>query len=113
MVNEDRLDQVFHALSDRTRRGILSDVATGNPSVGELGKPYAMSGPAISKHLKVLERAGLIARVKEGQVNRFTLIRDPLVEVVELVRAIEGTEVGGSNPLPEAPIVEELEDYLL
>lgn len=113
MVKEDRLDLIFYALSDRTRRGILSDVATGNPSVGELGKPYAMSGPAISKHLKVLERAGLIARVKEGKVNRFTLSRDPLAEVVAAVRGIEGAGVEKPVPQPETPAADELEDYLL
>lgn len=73
MVNEDSLDLVFHALADTTRRGILQHVAEANPTVGELGKPFQMSAPAISKHLKVLERSGLLTRIKQGKVSRFRL----------------------------------------
>jgi DNA-binding transcriptional ArsR family regulator len=61
------LDQVFSALSDPTRRAILARLAPGETSVSELAKPFAMSLPAVSKHLKVLERAGLIARGREAQ----------------------------------------------
>jgi DNA-binding transcriptional ArsR family regulator len=61
------LDQTFSALSDPTRRAILARLALGETSVSELAKPFAMSLPAVSKHLKVLERAGLIARGREAQ----------------------------------------------
>jgi DNA-binding transcriptional ArsR family regulator len=61
------LDAIFSALSDPTRRAILARLALGETSVTELAKPFAMSLPAVSKHLKVLERAGLIARSREAQ----------------------------------------------
>jgi DNA-binding transcriptional ArsR family regulator len=61
------LDATFSALSDPTRRAILARLALGETSVTELAKPFAMSLPAVSKHLKVLERAGLIARSREAQ----------------------------------------------
>ncbi len=61
------LDKAFSALSDPTRRAILARLALGETSVTELAKPFAMSLPAVSKHLKVLERAGLIARSREAQ----------------------------------------------
>jgi DNA-binding transcriptional ArsR family regulator len=66
MVNLS-LDSTFSALSDPTRRAILARLALGETSVTELAKPFAMSLPAVSKHLKVLERAGLIARGREAQ----------------------------------------------
>src|SRR5690242_9971213 len=63
----DRLSTMFGALADPTRRAILARLALGETSVSELAKPFDISGPAISKHLKVLERAGLIARGREAQ----------------------------------------------
>jgi DNA-binding transcriptional ArsR family regulator len=63
----NRLDATFAALADPTRRAILARLASGEASVAELAAPFAMSQPAISKHLKVLERAGLIARGREAQ----------------------------------------------
>jgi DNA-binding transcriptional ArsR family regulator len=63
----DRLSATFSALADPTRRAILARLITGETSVGELAKPFEMSLPAVSKHLKVLERAGLIARGREAQ----------------------------------------------
>ena len=66
-------DPVFKALSDSTRRGILSRVAKGNPTVSELAAPYQMSAPAISKHLRLPESSGLLTRVKEGKTHRFRL----------------------------------------
>jgi DNA-binding transcriptional ArsR family regulator len=63
----DRLSETFAALADPTRRAILARLALGETSVTELAKPFDISGPAISKHLKVLERAGLIARSREAQ----------------------------------------------
>jgi DNA-binding transcriptional ArsR family regulator len=63
----DRLSLTFSALADPTRRAILARLASGEASVGELAKPFEISGPAISKHLKVLEHAGLITRGREAQ----------------------------------------------
>ncbi len=100
----DELDAIFHALADATRRGILQRVAEGNPSVAELGQPFAMSGPAISKHLKVLERAGLVTRVKEGKVNRFRLNVDPFEQVEAFVREMPKAWLGRSDAAePEGP----------
>ena len=62
-----RLDAIFAALADPTRRAIIARLAAGQASVNELAQPFAMSQPAISKHLKVLERAGLISRGREAQ----------------------------------------------
>jgi DNA-binding transcriptional ArsR family regulator len=66
-VTEDALSQVFAALADPTRRAILARLAQGEASVTELAAPFAMSMPAVSKHLKVLERAGLITRGRAAQ----------------------------------------------
>src|SRR5215831_7381874 len=63
----DRLSATFSALADPTRRAILARLALGETTVSDLAKPFKMSGPAVSKHLKVLERAGLIARSREAQ----------------------------------------------
>jgi DNA-binding transcriptional ArsR family regulator len=63
----DPLSATFAALADPTRRAILARLAQGETSVTELAKPFAMSGPAVTKHLKVLERAGLISRSREAQ----------------------------------------------
>src|SRR5580704_5822148 len=70
--NALRLDSIFHALSDSTRRSILQDVAAKSKTVGEIAKPYAMSLAAVSKHLKVLESAELIARERRGN---FQIVR--------------------------------------
>jgi len=66
-MSTDRLTQMFGALADPTRRAILARLALGETTVNELAKPFTMSGPAISKHLKVLETAGLISRGREAQ----------------------------------------------
>jgi len=66
-MNTGRLDAVFAALADPTRRAILARLAKGEASVGELARPFAMSQPAISKHLKVLERAGLVSGARDRQ----------------------------------------------
>ena len=75
-----RLDTIFAALADPTRRAILARLASGQASVTELAEPFAMSQPAISKHLKVLERAGLISRGRDAQ-RRLEAI--PLAEATE------------------------------
>lgn len=67
MTLSDRLDATFAALADPTRREILARLASGEASVAELAEPFAMSQPAISKHLKVLERAGLVSRGRDAQ----------------------------------------------
>ena len=67
MATTDRLDATFAALADPTRRAILARLASGDASVAELAEPFEMSQPAISKHLKVLERAGLISRGRDAQ----------------------------------------------
>ncbi len=68
-MNESKLDQVFQALSDATRRGMLARLAEGEAKVKDLAAPFEMSQPAISKHLRVLEAAGLIIRIKNGREN--------------------------------------------
>ena len=82
MVNykSTTLDRTFSALADPTRRAILARLALGDVSVGELAAPFAVSPPAISKHLKVLERAGLLAREKDGRVHRCRLEPGPMRE---------------------------------
>ncbi|MET0152930.1 MAG: metalloregulator ArsR/SmtB family transcription factor [Candidatus Binatia bacterium] len=79
----DRLSTTFAALADPTRRAILARLATGEASVTELGEPFAMSLPAVSKHLKVLERAGLIARGREAQWRPCRLEAAPLKNAME------------------------------
>src|SRR5213593_3542838 len=76
----DRLDATFAALADPTRRAILARLASGEASVTELARPFAMSQPAISKHLKVLERAGLISRGREAQRRPRRIEGKPLAE---------------------------------
>jgi DNA-binding transcriptional ArsR family regulator len=71
--SDDQLDLVFGALADRTRRSLLSHLARAPANVSELAEPYAMSLPAISKHLRVLERAGLISRTLDGRARRCVL----------------------------------------
>ena len=79
-IAPDRLDATFAALADPTRRAILSRLAAGEASVTELAQPFAMSQPAISKHLKVLERAGLISRSRAAQRRPRRLEPKPLAE---------------------------------
>ena len=79
----DRLDRTFGALADPTRRAILARLAGGEASVSELAQPFAMSLPAVSKHLKVLERAGLIERGRQRQWRPARLAAEPLKEVAE------------------------------
>jgi DNA-binding transcriptional ArsR family regulator len=77
----DRLSETFSALADPTRRAILARLALGETSVTELAEPFKMSLPAVSKHLKVLERAGLIARGREAQWRPCRLEPAPLKDV--------------------------------
>lgn len=75
-----RLDATFAALADPTRRAILARLAAGDASVMELARPFAMSQPAISKHIKVLERAGLVARGAEAHRRPCRIVARPLAE---------------------------------
>ena len=79
----NHLDATFAALADPTRRAILARLASGEASVAELAEPFAMSQPAISKHLKVLERAGLISRGREAQRRPCRLVATPLADATE------------------------------
>jgi len=82
-LTPDRLDATFAALADPTRRAILARLASGEASVTELAEPFEMTQPAISKHLKVLERAGLVSRGKDAQRRPRRLEPRPLAEVTE------------------------------
>src|SRR5215467_5707491 len=82
-MSTDRLSSIFSALADPTRRAILARLASGEASVGELSQPFQMSKPGISKHLKVLERAGLIAKTREAQWRLCRLEAAPLREVAD------------------------------
>ena len=84
-MSPDRLSSTFAALSDPTRRAILARLALGETTVAELAEPFEISGPAISKHLKVLERAGLIARGREAQRRPCRLKAAPLKDVADWV----------------------------
>lgn len=80
-----RLDAVFAALADGKRRAILERLARGDATVGELAEPFQVSRPAISKHLRVLERAGLVRRTPDGRMTRCTADPAPLEGAVEWV----------------------------
>src|SRR5512132_2740697 len=85
MATEDQLSSTFAALADPTRRAILARLASGQASVTELAEPFDMSLPAISKHLKVLETAGLIARSRDAQWRPCRLDAGPLKEIADWV----------------------------
>jgi DNA-binding transcriptional ArsR family regulator len=104
MVMQDPLSATFAALADPTRRAILARLASGEASVTELAEPFEMSMPAVSKHLKVLERAGLIARGREAQWRPRRLEPAPLKEVARWV--------GGYRRFWEASF-ERLDEYLI
>ena len=84
-MRTDRLDDTFAALADPTRRAILARLMGGAATVTELAEPFDMSLPAVSKHLKVLEKAGLITRGREAQWRPCRLEADPLREVADWV----------------------------
>ena len=86
-MQPEELDRTFHALSDATRRAILARLATGDATVNELAEPFAISLPAISKHLKVLEQAGLITRGRNAQYRPCHLETDALKEAYSWIDA--------------------------
>ena len=91
MVEHEGLNSTFSALADPTRRAILTRLAGGEATVNELAEPFTMSLPAISRHLKVLERAGLIIRSREAQWRPSRLQADPLDEAVEWMESRKRT----------------------
>lgn len=107
VTNNRNLDRTFGALADATRRRILGRLAHGDATVGELARPFRVSRPAISKHLRVLERAGLVRRAREGRISRCRLDAAAMRDAAEwveryrafwegrldqLARYIEGTQ---------------------
>lgn len=100
MVTYNRkLDRTFGALADRTRRAILSRLAHGDATVGELARPFRVSRPAISKHLRVLERAGLVRRVREGRRSRCLLDAAAMREAAEWVEGYRSFWTGQLDAL--------------
>lgn len=89
MVEHPRLDATFHALSDPTRRGMLARLARGETSIGDLAEPFAMSLAGASKHVRVLEGAGLVARRKVGRSYMCALKPAPLAEAEQWLRQWE------------------------
>jgi len=86
---ENRLDTTFHALADPTRRGMLANLALGEKSIGELASPFNMTFAGASKHVKVLEDAGLIARRKVGRTHIIRIEAKPLEEAERWLRQWE------------------------
>jgi DNA-binding transcriptional ArsR family regulator len=87
---QDRLDDVFHALSDATRRAMLRRLAGGEQKIGDLAEPFDMSFSAVSKHVKVLEEAGLVKRRIEGRAHVCSIVPQPLKAADEWLRFYEG-----------------------
>jgi DNA-binding transcriptional ArsR family regulator len=85
VTNNGRLDLTFAALADPIRRSILDRLVHGEATVGQLARPYRVSRPAISKHLRVLERAGLVIRTRDGRVSRCGLDAGPMKEASDWV----------------------------
>jgi DNA-binding transcriptional ArsR family regulator len=86
---EKQLDMTFRALADPTRRGMLASLALGDKSIGELAEPFEMTFAGASKHVKVLEDAGLIARRKVGRTHRISIDAKPLEEAERWMRQWE------------------------
>jgi DNA-binding transcriptional ArsR family regulator len=113
--SEPHLDATFAALSDATRRGILARLAQGEASVSDLAAPYDISLPGVAKHLRVLERARLIIRRKDGRVHRCRLVAQPMKDAADwieryrqfweeqfdaLARFLEKSQRKGEKPWP-------------
>ena len=97
-ASEERLDGIFGALADRTRRAMLARLHDGPATVGELAAPFAMSLPAVSRHLKVLERERLVVRDVEGRVHRCSLGTAPLREVERWLERYRSHEPQAERP---------------
>ncbi len=100
-MSTDQLSRTFAALADPTRRAILARLTSGEVGVTELAEPFAMSLPAVSKHLKVLERAGLISRGREAQWRPCRLDAAPLAEVSDWVQRYRQFWEGSFDRLDE------------
>ena len=87
LAEDDRLDDIFHALANRTRRALLGRLANGPARVTELAEPHGMSVNAVSKHLFVLERAGLIHRTRKGHIQACVLDAAPMATADEWIRS--------------------------
>ena len=85
MVTNRTLDRTFGALADSTRRALLLRLSEGDATVGELAGPFDISRPAISRHLRVLEHAGLVRRARDGRLSRCALIAQPMRDAAEWV----------------------------
>jgi DNA-binding transcriptional ArsR family regulator len=85
VTNGPQLDLIFGALADSTRRAILARLARGDATVGQLAAPFDVSRPAISKHLRVLERAGLVRRTPDGRMSRCELEAGPMRDAADWV----------------------------
>ena len=96
---QDQLDRLFGALADRTRRALLERLARGPAPVTELALPFAMSLPAVSRHLKVLEQAGLVTRSVDGRIHRCSLSPQPLQEIGRWVEQQRGFWEGSLKSL--------------
>lgn len=83
MYHEEPLDWTFYALADSTRRSILERLIEGEASVSQLQEPLDISQPAVSKHLRVLEKAGLVTSRKEGRFRHFRLVAEPIEDAVQ------------------------------
>jgi DNA-binding transcriptional ArsR family regulator len=107
-ASSERLDAVFAALSDATRRAILARLAAGPATVAQLAEPFAVTQPAISKHLKVLEAAGLIARDREAQRRPSRLDAAPLAEasewLVDYRSYWKASSAGNADPVEESKL---------
>ena len=79
------MDAVFTALADSTRRGMIKRLSKGPATVGELGRPYAISKPAVTKHVKMLEKAGLVTRKKDGRIHRCKLNPKPMEQAEDWI----------------------------
>ena len=79
------MDAVFMALADATRRGMIDRLSKGPATIGELGRPFAISKPAVTKHVKMLEKAGLIVRRKDGRIHRCKLNPKPMEQAEDWI----------------------------
>ena len=108
--DESALDEVFSALSDRTRRRIVARLALGPASVGELAKPFSMTLPAVSKHLRILERARLLRRERAGWYHNCFLVGQPLETASQFLEGYrpfwEETLAALARHVEEPPAVE-------
>jgi DNA-binding transcriptional ArsR family regulator len=107
-MDEDSLSAVFSALADPTRRAIIARLASGEATVNELAQPFAMTLPAVSKHLKVLQRAGLIEQGRQAQRRPCRLRAAPLKDVAEWVGSYREFWEESYNRLDE--LLQELQD---